>query len=274
MVEPDYARVYIELRREGVTLTLLWGRVTDHSGPTALPRSRPAVHAYASAQTVSHEVNSLILGSSRRGLMSLPSRVETSRFAAQTGGHDMRYAIIVLSILLGFVNSAIAQLSIGIGLPGVSIGINVPSYPTLVQVPNYPVYYAPGMSSNFFFYDGMYWVYQSDNWYTSDWYNGPWRMVGPEFVPLYVLRVPVRYYRSPPSYFRGWQADAPPRWGDHWGNQWQQQHSGWDQWNRGSAPALAPLPVYQKKYSGDHYPKGSSSQRFAARTTAISHMKR
>ena len=158
-------------------------------------------------------------------------------------------------MLSGFVTSANAQLSIGIGLPGVSIGINVPSYPTLVQVPNYPVYYAPGMSTNYFFYDGMYWVYQSDNWYTSEWYNGPWGMVGPEFVPLYVLRVPVRYYRSPPPYFRGWQADAPPRWGDHWGNQWQQQHSGWDRWNRGSAPAPAPLPAYQKGYSGGHYPK-------------------
>ena len=43
------------------------------------------------------------------------------------------------------------------------------------------------------------------------------------WLPLYVLRVPVRYYRSPPAYFRGWRAEAPPRWGDHWGNDWQQR---------------------------------------------------
>jgi hypothetical protein len=167
----------------------------------------------------------------------------------------MRYGLIVLWMLLWSVTSAIAQVSIGIGLPGVSIGINLPLYPELVQVPSYPVYYAPQLDSNFFFYDGMYWVYQGDNWYASSWYNGPWWLMGPEVVPFFVLRIPVGYYRAPPGYFRGWRPDAPPRWGDHWGNQWQQRRSGWDRWNRGSAPAPAPLPVYQRQYSGDRYPR-------------------
>ena len=78
------------------------------------------------------------------------------------------------------MTSAIAQVSIGIGLPGVSIGINLPLYPELVRVPGYPVYYAPRLDSNYFFYDGMYWVYQEDNWYASSWYNGPWGLVDPE----------------------------------------------------------------------------------------------
>jgi hypothetical protein len=56
----------------------------------------------------------------------------------------------------------------------VSIGINVPIYPRLVVVPGYPVYYAPQLDSNYFFYDGLYWVFQDDNWYQSSWYNGPW----------------------------------------------------------------------------------------------------
>ena len=169
----------------------------------------------------------------------------------------MRYGLIVLWMWLGSVTSAIAQVSIGvgIGLPGVSIGINFPLYPELVRVPGYPVYYAPRLDSNYFFYDGMYWVYQSDNWYASSWYNGPWGLVGREVVPLFVLRIPVRYYRAPPGYFRGWQADAPPRWGDHWGNTWQQQRSGWDRWDRNAVPAPAPLPVYQRQYSGDRYPQ-------------------
>lgn len=124
----------------------------------------------------------------------------------------MRYLIVVLSMILGLVTSAAAQLSIGIGLPGVSIGFNVPLFPQLVRVPGYPVYYAPQLQSNFFFYDGMYWIYQGDNWYASSWYNGPWSLAGPEAVPLYVLRVPVRYYRRPPVYFRSWVVDAPPRW--------------------------------------------------------------
>lgn len=167
----------------------------------------------------------------------------------------MRYVIMMLSMLVLSVTSAMAQVSIGIGLPGVSIGINLPVYPEFTQVPGYPVYYAPRVNSNFFFYDGMYWVYHSDNWYASSWYNGPWGLVDRYYVPLYVLRIPVRYYRSPPEYFRGWRTDAPPRWGDHWGNDWQQRRSGWDRWDRKSVPTPAPLPVYQRQYSGDRYPQ-------------------
>ncbi len=173
----------------------------------------------------------------------------------------MRRTVIALSIALGLATSASAQLSIGFSVPGVSIGINVPVYPQLTRVPGYPVYYAPQLGFNFFFYDGLYWVFQGDNWYASNWYNGPWGMVGPEAVPVYLLRVPVRYYRSPPPYFGGWRRDAPPRWGDHWGNSWQQQRRGWDQWNRNAAPAPAPLPTYQRRYPSDRYPQADEQQR-------------
>jgi hypothetical protein len=166
----------------------------------------------------------------------------------------------VLSMLSWSVTSALAQVSVGIGLPGVSIGINLPLYPELVPVPGYPVYYAPRLDSNYFFYDGMYWVYEADTWYASAWYNGPWGLVAPAVVPLYVLRVPVGYYRHPPEYFRGWRSNAPPRWGEHWGNEWEQHRRGWDRWNRRSVPARAPLPVYQRRYSGGRYPRGEQQQ--------------
>ena len=160
-------------------------------------------------------------------------------------------------ILLGMLSSSVAAAHVGVGiwLPGVSIGINLPVYPELVAVPGYPVYYAPRLEANFFFYDGMYWVYQDDNWYQSSWYNGPWWLVGPEVVPVFILRIPVRYYRMPPAYFLGWRSDAPPRWGDHWGRDWEHRRSGWDRWTRGAAPAPAPLPAYQRQYSGDRYPR-------------------
>ena len=166
----------------------------------------------------------------------------------------IRYGFIVLAMLLCSVTSAAAQLSIGIGTPHLSIGINLPLYPELVPVPGYPVYYAPLLNANYFFYDGMYWVYQDDNWYASSWYNGPWGFVEPYYVPLFILRVPVRYYRQPPVYFRGWRANAPPRWGHHWGPDWEQQRRGWDRWQRSSAPKRAPLPAYQRQYSGERYP--------------------
>ncbi len=167
---------------------------------------------------------------------------------------------LALSMSLGAASQAETQFSIGISVPGVSIGINNSAYPQFVRVPNYPVYYAPGLQSNYFFYDGLYWVYQQDNWYSSSWYDGPWYEVGPQYVPVYVLRVPVRYYRNPPQYFGGWQRDAPPRWGEHWGNDWQRQRSGWDRWSRSAAPAPAPLPVYQRQYSGDRYPRVEKQQ--------------
>jgi len=170
----------------------------------------------------------------------------------------MRKSSMFLSILLSAcaATSATAQVSFSVRTPTVSIGIHVPLYPTLVRVPGYPVYYAPQMESNYFFYDSVYWIYYDDNWYASSWYNGPWELVDPDFVPLYILRVPVRYYRQPPVYFHSWFVDAPPRWGDHWGNRWEQRRSGWDRWDRRSVPTPAPLPSYQRQYSGDRYPQG------------------
>ncbi len=165
------------------------------------------------------------------------------------------YGLIALWMFLSPVTSSEAQVSIGIGLPNVSIGINLPLYPELARVPGYPVYYAPRLEANYFFYDGMYWVYQDDYWYASSWYNGPWALVEPYYVPLYILRIPVRYYRQPPVYFREWQSSAPPRWGQHWGHEWEQRRGGWDRWKRSSAPAPAPLPVYQRQYTGDRYPR-------------------
>jgi len=178
----------------------------------------------------------------------------------------MRNKLICLLMLSCLVDPATAQVNIGIGLPNVSIGINLQTYPRLVPVPGYPVYYAPQLQSNYFFYDGLYWIYQDDRWYASGWCNGPWRIVAPEVVPVYVLRIPVRYYRRPRAYFRGWQPDAPPHWGQHWGNEWEQRHSNrWDRWGRRSAPPPAPLPVYQRQHTGDRYPRVEQQDELPAR---------
>jgi hypothetical protein len=172
----------------------------------------------------------------------------------------MRYALVFLWTLACSAPSAMAQVSIGIGGPGVSIGINVPVFPQLVLVPGYPVYYAPQLRANFFFYDGLYWVFQGDNWYVSSWYNGPWRPVLPEFVPVFVLRIPVRYYRAPPLYFHAWRPDAAPRWDEHWGGDWARQRDGWNRHDRLAAPHRAPLPLYQRHYRGERYPPEQQQQ--------------
>jgi hypothetical protein len=162
----------------------------------------------------------------------------------------MRFAIALWLALAGLTPAA-AQVS-------VSIGINVPTYPNLVPVPGYPVYYAPGLPENYFFYDGLYWVFQDGNWYESRWYNGPWTLVGPDAVPLYLLRVPVRYYRRPPAYFHGWRADAAPHWDEHWGRGWAEHHGDWNRYDRAHVPARAPLPAYQHRYEGERYPRDTA----------------
>lgn len=178
----------------------------------------------------------------------------TLTLVIETGGHKMikiRNLLAVFGML--FFSVAFADVQ-------VSIGINVPVYPRLVVVPGYPVYYAPQLDSNYFFYDGLYWVFQDDNWYQSSWYNGPWWLVYPEDVPLFILRVPVRYYRLQPAFFFGWSTVSAPRWGEHWGPNWQQRRKGWDRWDRRVNYSPAPLPSYQQQYSGERYPQRVNQQ--------------
>jgi hypothetical protein len=152
-------------------------------------------------------------------------------------------------------------LGLGVAMPAlaadvrVNIGINVPAYPVLQRIPNYPVYYAPSLQANYFFYDGLYWVFDGQEWYASSWYNGPWHFVDRYSVPVYLLRVPVRYYRYAPATFHAWSANAAPHWGVYWGSTWASRRAGWDRWDQRSAPAPAPLPVYQRAYTRDRYPR-------------------
>ena len=165
-------------------------------------------------------------------------------------------ALLLLLVTMACTQPASAQVSVRINAPSVSIGINLPVFPDLVIVPSYPVYYAPSVSANYFFYDGFYWVFNVEDgqWYSSSWYNGPWVFVQPVYVPQPILVIPFRYYRVRPAYWGGWVYDAPPRWGQHWGRDWESHRTGWDRWDRNRAPAAAPLPTYQRNYPRDRYP--------------------
>ena len=73
-----------------------------------------------------------------------------TRIAAQ--GPNVRNGLgsglLALAMLLCSSTPTLAQVSVGIGVPGISIGINLPAYPQLVPVPGYPVYYAPRVNAN------------------------------------------------------------------------------------------------------------------------------
>jgi hypothetical protein len=165
----------------------------------------------------------------------------------------MRSAIVGVCVLLGICAPAGAAVSIGSDPPG---------YPELVPVPGCPVYYAPQLDANLFFYNGLYWVYAQDRWYSSSSYDGPWDLVAPELVPVSVLRVPVRYYRQPPPYFRARSAGASAVWGEHWGRRWEPRSTGWDRRDRASVPARAAPPQFQRSYSGDPYPRDDQQPTF------------
>jgi hypothetical protein len=72
--------------------------------------------------------------------------------------------------------------------------------------------------------------------------------------------VPVRYYRHAPSFFHGWQGNAAPRWNEHWGDGWGQQRQNWNRWDHKATPARPPLPTYQRRFTGSHYPSGDQQQ--------------
>ena len=140
----------------------------------------------------------------------------------------------------------------------VNVGVNLPVFPRLVVVPDYPVYYAPDVRGNYFFYDGLFWVFNVEDgyWYSSSWYNGPWVYVEPIYVPQPILVVPYRYYRVRPAYWVGWELGAPPRWGIQWGGEWEVRRRDWDHWDRRRYVA-APLPLFQREYVRERYPSPS-----------------
>lgn len=142
----------------------------------------------------------------------------------------------VIFLLLAFVLVAPAHAQVH-----VDIGIHFAAPPPLVVVPQIPtVRYVPvpAVPSNLFFYNGQYWVFADGNWYVSAEYNGPWLVVGPQFVPRPILLVPVQYYHVPPGHWKQWARRSPPHWHEDWGREWAEKR-GWhngEHGDRGKGP--------------------------------------
>jgi hypothetical protein len=136
----------------------------------------------------------------------------------------------------------------------VTLGVHLSRYPDLVVIPGYPVMYDPRLNANYFFYEGTFWVFEEDDWYRSDWYNGPWIRVERDEVPVFLLRIPVRYYNRAPLYFHPWALEMAPRWSLRWGKGWERRHRGWDRWDQRRPPPPAPPPVFQQQFPRERYP--------------------
>ena len=103
----------------------------------------------------------------------------------------------------------------------VNIGINLGAPPQLAPVPGTVVMYAPAVPENYFYYDRQYYVFLNGAWYVGESYRGPWFSIAPEYVPVPILRVPVRFYHRPPPPWRKWHREAAPRWEGRWGRRWK-----------------------------------------------------
>jgi hypothetical protein len=145
------------------------------------------------------------------------------------------------------------------------IDVDLPAFPEMQPIPGSPVYWGPDVNSNYFYYDGVFWDYFHDVWHWSAWYNGPWTMVDPVYVPTYVLWVPIAYYRRPPQFFRAWNPNRPPRWSEHWGSDWQARHNAI--YASAAMPVeRAPLPTYQRQFPRGNYPHGAQQAQIHARS--------
>ena len=132
------------------------------------------------------------------------------------------YGLILALLTVVLVVPAQAQIH-------VDIGIHLPAPPQLVIVPQVPaVKYVPtpAVAGNFFFYNSQYWTFAKGGWYVSSGHNGPWVVVGPQFVPRPILLVPVQYYHVPPGHWKKWEAKRAPHWDEDWGREWADKR-GW-----------------------------------------------
>lgn len=113
-----------------------------------------------------------------------------------------------MGLLLAATVAGAADVHVGIniGVPPPP-AVVVPGPPELVVVPGSPVYVAPAVPYNFFYYDGLYYVFHDGYWFSAGSSGGPWAYV--RHVPRPVLAVPVRYYRVPPGHLKH---HGPPPW--------------------------------------------------------------
>ncbi len=85
------------------------------------------------------------------------------------------------------------NVSVNIGVPVAPVV--VPASPEVVLIPGTPVYYVPEVSFDLFFTDGYWWTARDGRWLRARDCRGPWRSVGPRYVPRAITRVP-RDYRT------------------------------------------------------------------------------
>ena len=177
--------------------------------------------------------------------------------------HVLRTGLLALGLVIGSVTPATAQVSIGIGLPGVSIGINLPVYPQLVRGAGLPGLLRAASEFELLLLRRHVLGLPGDNWYASSWYNGPWGLVArrPCRCSSCASRCATTGARRRTS------TDGGPtrrRVGASTGATTGSSIEA-DGTSGIATPRRrrAPLPTYQRQYSGNRYPHGGAAARTA-----------
>jgi hypothetical protein len=138
---------------------------------------------------------------------------------------DMMPVLALTAIVALVVVSPVAADNVSIG-----VKIDVPPPPRVVVVPppppvvlgappklvvvsGSPVFYAPGISINFFAYGGRYYSFHEGAWFVATTHGGPWATIALGRVPQPVRAVPVAYYKIPPGHAKKMEGrgEAPGR---------------------------------------------------------------
>ncbi len=133
------------------------------------------------------------------------------------------FAVCTMFLVFGLLSPATgnAEVSVNINIP--LPGLVIPAPPPLIVIPGTYVYYPPDVDVDIFFYHGYWYRPYRGGWYIANGYNGPWRTVGPRFVPRALFKVPPAFRRMPPGHermpygmvqknWRGWERER------HWDN--------------------------------------------------------
>lgn len=86
---------------------------------------------------------------------------------------------------------AAAEVNVNINVSGPPVIASEPVH--MVMVPKTSVYFVPDPGMDIFYYQGAWWSYRGNVWYSAGAYNGPWVVVKTKRVPRAVVAMPPNY---------------------------------------------------------------------------------
>ncbi|MBI5575558.1 MAG: hypothetical protein HY896_04265 [Deltaproteobacteria bacterium] len=100
-------------------------------------------------------------------------------------------AAFAAAVLAFTVAPAQAEVNVNINIGPPPVLVEGP--PELIVVPRTMIYFAPAARGDLFFFSGYWWTRHDGRWFRARAYNGPWKHMGPRYVPVEIVRLPGNY---------------------------------------------------------------------------------